>query len=63
MILILVALTSLLLGLSLIGTGAYLWFAAKKTIAGIILLAVGLLLTLAPIALIAFVTITNSTRG
>jgi type III secretory pathway component EscR len=46
----------------MIGIGAYLWFVAKKTIAGIILLAVGLLLTSAPIALIAFVTITNSAR-
>jgi hypothetical protein len=62
MLLILIALTSLLLGLSMIGIGAYLWFVAKKTIAGIILLAVGLLLTSAPIALIAFVTITNSAR-
>lgn len=60
---ILVLVTSILLGLVLIALGGYLWLAAKKVIAGIVLLAVGLALTLLPIALIAFLTITRSTRG
>lgn len=60
---ILILLASVLFGLSLIAIGGYLWLAAKKLIAGIILLAVGLILTSAPIALIAFFTITTSARG
>ena len=53
----------ILLGLSLLEIGAYLWLAFKQMIAGIILLAVGLVLTLVPIALIAFFTVTSSVRG
>ena len=60
---ILILLTSILLGLILIAVGAYVWLAAKKMMAGIILLAVGLILTSVPIALIAFFTITTSARG
>ena len=62
-LIVLIALASIFLGLSLMGIGAYLWLAAKKTIAGIILLAVGLILTSFPIAVIAFFTITTSVRG
>ena len=60
---ILVLLTSILLGLVLIALGAYLWLAAKKMIAGILLLVVGLILTSLPIAVLAFFTITRSVRG
>ena len=60
---ILMLLTSILLGLSLIAIGVYLWWAAKKMIAGILLLVIGLILTSLPIALIAFFTITRSVRG
>jgi hypothetical protein len=60
---ILMLLTSILLGISLIAVGAYLRWAAKKMIAGIVLLAAGLILTSVPIALIAFFTITTSVRG
>jgi hypothetical protein len=56
-------LASILFGLSLIAIAGYLWLAAKKMIAGIILLAVGLILTSAPMALIVFFTITTSARG
>jgi hypothetical protein len=63
MIFVLIVLASIMLGLSLITIGAYLWLAAKKMISGIVLIAVGLLLTSAPIAVIAFVTIATSTRG
>jgi hypothetical protein len=59
----LILLMSILLGLSLIAIGVYLWWAAKKVIAGILLLVVGLILTSLPIALIAFFTITRSVRG
>ncbi len=55
--------TSIMLGLSLIAIGGYVWLAAKKMIAGILLLAVGLILTSVPIALVAFFTITRSTGG
>lgn len=51
-----------MLGLGIMGTGAYLWLAAKKVIAGIILLAFGLILTLIPIALTTYL-ITISARG
>ena len=60
MIIILVLLASLLLGLSLMAVGGYLWLAAKKMIAGIVLLTVGLLLTGVPIALFAYFMITRS---
>ena len=60
---ILILLTSILLGLSLIAIGIYLWWAAKKMIAGILLLVVGLILTSLSIALVAFFTITRSVRG
>lgn len=53
----------IILGLSLMAIGAYLWLAAKKMIAGIILLAVGLIFTVVPIAFIAFFTITTSVHG
>jgi NADH:ubiquinone oxidoreductase subunit K len=54
---------SIMLGFILIAIGGYVWLAAKKMIAGILLLAVGLTLTAAPIAVIAFFTITTSLRG
>lgn len=60
---ILMLLTSILLGFSLIVIGGYVWLAAKKMIADILLLVVGLILTSLPIALIAFFTITKSVRG
>ncbi len=60
---ILIPLASILFGLSLIAIGGYLWLAAKKMIAGIILLTVGLILTSVPMALIVFFTITTSARG
>jgi hypothetical protein len=60
---ILLLLTGILLGLSLIAIGVYLWWGAKKMIAGLLLLVVGLILTSLPIALIAFFTITRSVRG
>jgi hypothetical protein len=63
MILLVTVLTSIVLGLSLIAIGGYLWLAAKKANAGLLLLAVGLILTIVPIALIAFFTITSSARG
>ena len=59
----LILLTSIMLGLSLIAIGVYLWWAAKKMIAGILLLVVGLILTFVPIAFIALFTITTSARG
>lgn len=63
MILFLIVLTSIMLGLSLIVIGGYLWLVAKKANAGLLLLAVGLILTVVPIAFIAFFTITSSARG
>ncbi len=60
---ILIPLASILFALSLIAIGGYLLLAAKKMIAGIILLAVGLILTSVPMALIVFFTITTSARG
>ena len=54
MIFVLAALTSILLGLSLIAIGGFLWLAAKKMIPGIILLAVGLIFTSVPIASFAY---------
>jgi len=52
-----------MLGLSLIAIGGFLWLAAKKMIAGFVLLAVGLILTSVPIAFIAYFMITISARG
>ena len=54
MIFVLAALTSILLGLSLIAIGGFLWLAAKKMIPGIVLLAIGLILTSVPIASFAY---------
>jgi hypothetical protein len=59
---ILILLTSIMLGLSLIAVGAYVWLVAKKMGAGILLFVVGLILTSLPIALITFFTITRSVR-
>ena len=63
MILLVIVLTSILLGSSLMAIGGYLWLVAKKAKAGLLLLAVGLILTIVPIAFIAFFTITSSARG
>ena len=63
MILLVIVLTSILLGSSLMAIGVYLWLVAKKAKAGLLLLAVGLILTIVPIAFIAFFTITSSARG
>ena len=60
---ILILLTSIMLGLSLIAIGGFLWLAAKKMIAGFVLLAVGLVLTSVPIAFNAYFMITISARG
>lgn len=60
---ILILLTSIMLGLSLIAIGGYVWLVAKKMIIGILLLVVGLILASLPIALIAFFTITTSAHG
>ena len=63
MILLVTVLTSIVLGLSLIAIGGYLWLVAKKANTGLLLLAVGLILTVVPIAFVAFFTITSSARG
>ena len=63
MIFLVIVLTSILLGLSLIAIGGYLWLVAKNGKAGLLLLAVGLILTIVPIAFVAFFTITSSARG
>jgi hypothetical protein len=63
MILPVIVLTSIILGSSLIAIGGYLCLVAKKANAGLLLLAVGLILTVVPIAFVAFFTITSSTRG
>lgn len=63
MIYLLILLGSLLLGLILVGVGAYVWLAAKKVLLGVILIAVGLVLILVPIAFFAYFTIVSSTRG
>ena len=63
MILLLIVLTSIMLGLSLIVIGGYLWLVAKKANSGLLLLAVGLILTVVPIAFGAFFTIASSARG
>ncbi len=63
MIYILTLLGSLLLGIILIGVGAYVWLAAKKVTLGVILIAVGLAIILAALAIFGFFTIVRSTRG
>ena len=59
----LIVLAGIVLGLFLIAIGAYLWLAVKKKVAGIILLAVGLIFTLSSVAFIALITIMTSSRG
>ena len=54
---------SIILGVGLIGLGVYLLLAAKKIIAGLILLVFGLVFTLVPIALFMFFSIASSVRG
>ncbi len=63
MIYIISLLCSLLFGILLVGLGAYVWLAAKKVTLGIILIVVGLVFILVPIAYYGFFTIVSSTRG
>ncbi len=63
MMFLLVLLGILLLGVSLIAIGAYVWLAAKKTTAGLILIALGVIFSLIPIALAGYLTIVSSARG
>jgi hypothetical protein len=63
MIYLLILLGSLLLGISLIGVGIYVWLAAKKVTLGVILIVVGLAFILAPLVIFGFFTIASSTRG
>ncbi len=63
MVFLAIVLISLPLGISLMAIGAYMCFAARNLATGVSVVAAGLVLSLLPIAFLAFLTIVTDTPG